>query len=86
MKFRMTCTAAAVAGALAHGAVGAQTEETTTIDTEMLGVIAVTAPTAEPATTTIETADLPAARETADLLRDIPGVRARAWAVTAPTR
>ena len=74
MKFRMTCTAAAVAGVLAHGAVVAQTDVTTIIDTEMLGEIAVTAPSSEPGTTLIETGDLPVVRETADLLRDIPGI------------
>ena len=41
----------------------------------MLGVVEVTATPTEPAATTIiDTSDLPAARETADLLRDIPGV------------
>ena len=74
MKFRLTCTAAAVASALAHGAVAAQTEEQPLIGIEVLGEVSVTAPLLEPATVVIETAELPAARETADLLRDIPGV------------
>ena len=74
MEFRLTCTAAAVAGALAHSAVAAETEEAQTIETEILGEVTVTAPILEPATLVIETEDLPAARETADLLRDIPGV------------
>lgn len=74
MRFHLTCAAAAVAGILAHSAGAAQNEEQAVIHSEVLGEVTVTAPAEEPATLIIETADLPAVRGTADLLRDLPGV------------
>ena len=72
MKFRMSCTAAAVATALAHGAVSAQTDTTDT-GLEMIDEVTVTAE-GETRAVVIDPREAEPVRDTGDLLRDIPGV------------
>jgi iron complex outermembrane receptor protein len=64
MKFRYTCTTAIVLGALASNLANAQ---------EVLETVTVTG-TTTPATTPIDPDELSTTRESADMLRDIPGV------------
>ena len=64
MKFRTTCTAAVVLGALTNSLANAE---------EVLETVTVTG-TSTPATTSIDPHEPSTARESADILRDIPGV------------
>ena len=64
MKLRYTCTAAIVLGALTNNLANAE---------EVLETVTVTG-TTTPATTPIDPDELSTTRESADMLRDIPGV------------
>ncbi len=73
MKFRMTCTAAAVAGLLAQAPAQAQTSNSSATDPEMLDVVDVTA-IDEGLAITITPANFQAVKESAEILRAVPGV------------
>lgn len=69
MKFVYTCAATAVLSAIAQTASAEESNPA-----QVLDAISVTASPVSPTTSVLDTRDLPAARDTADILRDIPGV------------
>ena len=73
MKYRMTCTAAAVAGLLAQATAQAQTTGDAGTQVEMLDVVDVTAQE-ETRAVTVNPADFQAVMESTEILRQIPGV------------
>jgi len=72
MKSRYSCTAAIVVSALTSNIVSAQQEQPV-MDIDVLETVTVTG-ASTPATTAVDHNNLSTTRESADLLRDIPGV------------